>query len=178
MFVFAVLAIAFAVVLALPTRRGRRRPREAARIAMAVAMVFAGISHFLMPGPFVQHLPEWVPSREAIIYLTGALEILLGAGLVGPAPYRPLVAVALVAYLLAVFPANVYVAVANVPIDGQPGGVYQWIRLPFQAVFIGWALWSTPGVRGVLEHPRRALSDARATRHATAQAVGPSSVGS
>ena len=176
MIVFAVLAIAFAVVLALPTRRGRRHPRDAAGVAMAVAMVFAGVSHFLMPGPFVAHLPEWVPSREALVYFTGALEVLLGVGLVGPAPYRPLVAVTLVAYLLAVFPANVYVAVADVEIDGQPGGVYQWIRLPFQAVFIGWVLWSTPGVRGVLEHPLRALSEARAARDASSRAVRPRSV--
>ena len=47
------------------------------------------------------------------------------------------------AYLVAVFPANVYVAVADVDVEGQPGGVFQWIRLPLQAVFIAWALWST-----------------------------------
>ena len=47
------------------------------------------------------------------------------------------------AYLLAVFPANVYVAVADVDVEGQPGGVFQWIRLPLQAVFVAWALWST-----------------------------------
>ena len=41
------------------------------------------------------------------------------------------------------FPANVYVAVADVDVEGQPGGVFQWIRLPLQAVFIAWALWST-----------------------------------
>ena len=41
-----------------------------------------------------------------------------------------------------VFPANVYVAIAGLDVDGQPGGIYPWLRLPFQALFIAWALWS------------------------------------
>jgi uncharacterized membrane protein len=145
MIVLAVLVIAFVVAIAVPSRGGRRPTRDAARLAMAAAMVFAGVSHFLMPLPFVQHLPEWVPSRYELIYATGAVEILLGLGLLGPARHRPKVALALAAYLLAVFPANVYVTVAGIDIDNQPGGLFAWLRLPLQAVFIGWALWSVPG---------------------------------
>jgi uncharacterized membrane protein len=47
------------------------------------------------------------------------------------------------AYLLAVWPANIYVAVAGVDVEGQPGGAYAWIRIPFQVLFIAWVLWST-----------------------------------
>jgi uncharacterized membrane protein len=51
--------------------------------------------------------------------------------------------VLLAAYLLAVFPANLYVAIAGVDVQGQPDGWYPWLRLPLQALFIAWALWST-----------------------------------
>ena len=46
-------------------------------------------------------------------------------------------------YFLAIFPSNVYVAVFDVEVDGQPGGAYPWLRLPLQLLFIAWALWST-----------------------------------
>jgi uncharacterized membrane protein len=50
----------------------------------------------------------------------------------------------LVALLLAIFPANVYQAVANIRLGGMMNSrVYQWGRLPFQALFIWWVLWST-----------------------------------
>jgi uncharacterized membrane protein len=145
MIVFAVLVAVFAVASLIPARGGRRSAPDAARWAMAVAMAFAGASHLLMPTPFIQHLPEFVPFREAIIAGSGVVEIVLGIGLIGPTRYRQAVALALAAYLVAVFPANVYVAVAAVAVDGQPGGWMSWFRLPFQAVFIAWALWSVPG---------------------------------
>jgi uncharacterized membrane protein len=44
---------------------------------------------------------------------------------------------------VAVFPGNVYVAVAGIDVAGQPGGLYPWLRLPLQVVFISLALWST-----------------------------------
>jgi uncharacterized membrane protein len=56
---------------------------------------------------------------------------------------------------VAVFPANVYVAVADVAVDGQPGGWYPWLRLPFQALFIGWVLWSTAAPREVHQAAER-----------------------
>ncbi len=144
MIFLVILAGAFLVALVVPSRGGRRPVRDAARLAMAAAMAFAGASHFAIPEPFVQHLPEWVPYRLAIIYATGAVEILLGAGLVGPARYRRHVALALAAYFVAVFPGNIHVAVAGVEVEGEPGGVYPWLRLAFQPLFIWWALWSTP----------------------------------
>jgi uncharacterized membrane protein len=143
MIFLAVLIIATLIVVAIPTRAGRRPARDAARYGMATAMVFAGVSHWLMPTPFVQHLPAWVPAAEELIFVTGGLEVILGAALLIHHPRRRLAGLALAGYLLAVFPANVYVAVADVDIDGQPGGLFAWIRLPLQVLFVAWALWST-----------------------------------
>lgn len=140
LFVLAVATGAAATFLAL----GRRfSARSAARAGMAVAMAFAGLSHLFMPTPFVQHLPTWVPAREELVFLTGLLEIALGAALLLRRPLQQRAGLALAAYLVAVFPANVYVAAAGIDVDGQPGGAYPWLRLPLQLVFVAWALWST-----------------------------------
>ena len=120
---------------------------------MALAFVIAGASHLLMPTPFVQHLPTWVPERHALIYLTGLFEMAGGIALLGARQWRRHVALVLALYLVLVFPSNVYVAVADVAVDGQPGGWYPWARLPFQAVFIWWLVWSAPA--SVAAHQRR-----------------------
>jgi uncharacterized membrane protein len=140
LFVLAVATGAAAVVLAL---RRRFSARLAASLGMAVAMAFAGMSHLLIPTPFVQHLPTWVPMREELVFFTGLLEIAFGVALLLRQPLRRWVGLALAGYLVMVFPSNIYVAVAGVEVDGQPGGAYPWLRLPLQLLFITWALWST-----------------------------------
>jgi uncharacterized membrane protein len=133
------------VSTALAALVGRRKGgwRDHSRRGFAVAMVIAGVGHFANSEPFVQHLPDWVPAREALVYITGAFEIALGAALLFSKTHRAAVGRLVAAFLVAVFPANVYVAVAHVDVSGQPGGVHAWIRLPLQLLFIGWALFST-----------------------------------
>jgi len=138
-----VLATATLITAAVQGIRRRFDARSAGRVGLAVGMAFAGIAHLAMPTPFLQHLPPWTPAAEAIIFVTGSIEIGLGAALLWRQPWRQRAGLALAAYLVAVFPGNVYVAVAEVDVDGQPGGWYPWLRLPFQALFIAWALWST-----------------------------------
>lgn len=121
----------------------RRSVRSWARWGLAAALVVAGLAHLVAPTPFQQHLPEWVPAAGALVLVTGLIEIALGAALALWKDQRRLVGIVVALYLVAVFPANVYVAVADVDVDGQPGGPYPWIRLPFQVLFIAWALWST-----------------------------------
>ena len=138
-----VLATATLITAAVQGIRRRLDVRSTARVGLAVGMAFAGTAHLAMPAPFLQHLPPWTPAAEAIIFVTGIAEIALGAALVLGQPWRQRAGLALAAYLVAVFPGNLYVAVADVDVDGQPGGWYPWVRLPFQALFIVWALWST-----------------------------------
>ena len=60
-----------------------------------------------------------------------------------PPRFRDRVGLALAAYLVAVFPANVYVALEGIDVQGQPDGPYPWLRLPLQALFVFLAWWST-----------------------------------
>jgi uncharacterized membrane protein/heme-degrading monooxygenase HmoA len=147
----------FLVVLVISTAgvagvlRKQRRPRTVARCGLGVALVVTGISHFVNPTPFQQHLPTWVPAADAWVIASGLAEICLGLALIARWPNLSSVGWAAAGFLVAVFPANLYVAVAGVKVDGQPGGLYPWVRLPFQLLFVIWALWSTnllwPGAR-------------------------------
>jgi uncharacterized membrane protein len=140
MMFLSILAVATLVAAAI----GRRSSWQThLRRGLAVAMIMAGIAHLTQPAPFLAHLPEWVPARDLIIAATGVIEIILGAALFGPSRHRGPVGRLLVAYLVVVVPANVYVAIANVAVEGQPGGLYAWLRLPVQALLVWIALWST-----------------------------------
>ena len=144
------LILAIATAAALLALRGRE-PRTAARWGLGIALVVAGLAHLANPTPFEQHLPDWVPGPSALVAATGIMEIALGIGLALVRSRRRLVGLATAAYLAAVFPANVYVAVAGIDVDGQPGGIYPWLRLPLQGLFIAWALWSTAEPSGPTE---------------------------
>jgi uncharacterized membrane protein len=160
MMVSVVLAGTFLVAWLFPSRRHRRRPPpDAARVAMATAMTFTGVSHVVKPAPFVQHLPDFVPGRERVILGTGILEMLFGVGLAAPSRRRREVAIALAAYLLAVFPANVYVAATGVRIEGLPGASHPWLRLPFQFLYIAWTFWAVPGSWQLARTRARQLRD-------------------
>ena len=56
---------------------------------------------------------------------------------------RHLAALGIIALLIAVFPANLHIAMHDVPLVGATHGLgmWNWIRLPFQALFIAWACW-------------------------------------
>jgi uncharacterized membrane protein len=158
---FALLLLFTGVVWALPARWGGRSLREAMRYAMGIAFVGAGISHLLMPESFVLYLPEVVPMREAIVYISGVIEIAGGLALIA-GRYRQQIGLALAAYLVLVLPGNIYVAVAGIsePTFGsQVAWWLPWLRLPFQAVFISWALYST-GALNLLPSRRQALTAA------------------
>ena len=123
---------------------GRRSTwRTNLRRGLAAAMIVAGSTHLAQPDPFLAHLPDWAPARELTVAVTGVIEIIFGAALVWPMRNPRRVGRLLAAYLVLVFPANVYVAVADVDVDGQPGGVYSWLRLPVQALLVWITFWLT-----------------------------------
>jgi uncharacterized membrane protein len=142
MMFLGLLAIGFLAAWVMPARYGGRSVKTSARHAMGVALVFAGVSHLMMVESFRAHLPEWVPHRDLIVYVTGVIEIVGGLALFARR-YQEQVGWAVAAYLVLVFPGNLYVAVAGIDVPGSPDGWYPWVRLPFQALFIWWVLRST-----------------------------------
>lgn len=111
---------------------------------LGVAYLFAGWNHFRDVAFYLPMMPPVLPAHRELVELSGVAEFGLGLGalLLGHVPrLRRAIAWGVIALLLAVFPANLYVAFANVPIGGATEGlgVWNWVRLPFQAVFIAWA---------------------------------------
>ena len=113
---------------------------------MAASYVLAGLNHLLNPGFYLAIMPPGLPNPEWLNLISGLAEIVLGVFVLEPR-VRVLAAWGIIALLIAVFPANVYVALENVGLPaGEPGtgnAMVNWIRLPFQALFILWAWWYT-----------------------------------
>ena len=114
---------------------------------MAPAYIVAGVLHFVVPGLYVQIIPPVLPAALALVYLSGLAEIAVGIGLLIPRTRRH-AAWGTVALLLAIFPANIYMATHGVVVDGLPGGgdpsaYVRWGRLPLQGVLILCAHWYT-----------------------------------
>lgn len=106
---------------------------------LAGVMTFAGVMHLVSPRGFVKIMPKWMPAPAALVAISGLFEILGGVGLLIPATQR-YAAWGLIALFVAVFPANVNMAVNRIPLGRRPMPVWAlWARLPLQAVFIGWA---------------------------------------
>ncbi len=109
----------------------------------AVCIIVAGITHFIAPNTYVKIVPPQLPYPEAIVYISGLFEILGGIGLLIPLVSQA-AAWGLVLLLIAVYPANINMAVNNIHLDNVPDGDwFQAIRLPFQFVLIAWAYWYT-----------------------------------
>jgi len=109
----------------------------------ALIYVFAGILHFIRPQVYLKIMPPYLPWHMALVQVSGACEILGGAGLLIPATRR-IAAWGLVALLVAVFPANVYMATNPVEAGAAEfSAALRWGRLPLQAVLIAWVLWSS-----------------------------------
>ena len=113
---------------------------------LALFLVIGGFNHLMNPAFYLAIMPPALPNPEWLNVISGLAEILLGVFVLEPR-VRVLAAWGIIALLIAVFPANMYVALENVGLPtGEPGSgnaVANWVRLPFQALFILWAWWYT-----------------------------------
>jgi uncharacterized membrane protein len=110
------------------------------RWGFAGLFLVSGILHFAKPEPFVRIVPPMLPHRTELVMISGAAEILGGIGLLIPRTRR-VAGYGLALLLVAVFPANIYMAVAHVTFPGILGNRWlQWLRLPLQMPLI-WLAW-------------------------------------
>ena len=106
---------------------------------MGIFYIIVGIKHFQDPSWFVQIVPPILPYKYELVYISGFFEVLLGILLMIPR-FQSIAAKGLIALLICVYPANIYLAQTNgVALGISP--LIAWVRLPFQFVFIGLAYW-------------------------------------
>jgi uncharacterized membrane protein len=99
--------------------------------------VFAGVMHFVKPRMYERIMPPYVPAHREMVYASGAAEIAGGLATLHPATRRAGSALS-IATLLAVFPANVHMALNADDYKDVPEAAL-WARLPVQAMLIAWA---------------------------------------
>ena len=113
-------------------------------ILMAYFYISVGIKHFIDPDWFLQIYPPFLPFGLAAVYISGFFEVLFGAMLLIPKT-RYYAGWGLIAVLIAVFPANIYLAYTN-GAAMDISAATAWGRLPFQALFIALAYWHSKDV--------------------------------
>lgn len=117
------------------------KTRRASLYLMAFLYVAAGLNHFRDPGFYLRMMPPYLPWHEALVAVSGVIEVALGLLLL-PARTRRLAGLGIIALLVAVFPANLHMALHPSDFADIPRwGLY--LRLPIQALLIAWAWWTT-----------------------------------
>jgi uncharacterized membrane protein len=109
-----------------------------ARVALATMFLFTAVSHFTaMRKDFIAMVPPALPHPELLVSLTGIAELAGAVGLLIPS-LRFWAACGLILLLVLMLPANVSAARRGVLLRGRPATSLR-IRVPMQALFIGWA---------------------------------------
>lgn len=117
------------------------RMRSALRVLVGLGFIGIGVTHFAVPEPFMKMMPGFLPWHLGLVYISGIAEILGGIGLLIPKTRR-MATWGLLLLLVAVFPANLNMAVNEIYLDGMPREPWiLWVRLPFQLVFAAVVYW-------------------------------------
>ena len=116
--------------------------RTISRALLAVFFLVAGANHFRAPEIYLGMMPPWLSWHSALVQVSGVAEILGGLGVLWPMSRR-CAGWGLCLLLLAVFPANLHVALQGKMPGFDFSPVTLWLRLPFQAVLVAWVWWST-----------------------------------
>ena len=104
---------------------------------LSLFYVVAGTLHFLRPRVYEAIMPAALPAKRELVYASGVAEIMGGAGVLNPVTRRA-AGYWLIATLVAIFPANVNMAVNAERYRKIPAALL-WLRLPLQALLIAWA---------------------------------------
>ncbi|MEP7151338.1 MAG: MauE/DoxX family redox-associated membrane protein [Nitrospira sp.] len=113
------------------------RLKQISRLICGIVFMTAGINHFFNAPFYVSIMPPYLPWHLALVYISGVAEIGLG-GLLLFERWSRLAAWGLIALLIAVFPANVHMAMHPEQYEGV-SPIALWLRLPLQGFLILWA---------------------------------------
>ena len=113
------------------------------RWLLGLLLIAAGVNHFARPEFYTGIMPPYLPWPAELVFISGVCEVVLGAALLIPR-LRRAAAWGIIALLIAVFPANVHMAV-NADQYRRFPEVLLWARLPVQVLLIAWAYRYTRG---------------------------------
>lgn len=116
----------------------------AGKIALATTLLFTSLGHLIYTKGMVLMLPDFIPLKKEIIYVTGLLEVMGAFGLFIPSISR-LTGMLLIVFFILILPTNIYASMKHLnyetaTFDGK-GTEYLWFRIPFQLLLIGWTYY-------------------------------------
>jgi uncharacterized membrane protein len=114
--------------------------RTVMKYLLAISFIGAGLNHFKNPGFYLSIMPPYLPWPSALHLIAGFFEFVFGVMLLIPR-FQRWAAWGLIALLVAVYPANIHMAIHHELY--QLPMIFHWIRLPLQFVLIAWAWWFT-----------------------------------
>jgi len=119
--------------------------RNATQLLLGAALAYAGIGHLTTNRlEFQAQVPTLLKDYANFVVLgSGAIEILLGAGLLALWKYRTQIGWITAVFFIAIFPGNISQYVNNIDAFGLDTDRARAIRLFFQPLLVIWALWST-----------------------------------
>jgi len=123
-----------------PVEDCMHRTKVVSKWLLAIFLIGAGILHFIRPDFYLKIMPHYLPWHKELVFLSGVCEVALGLLLLVPRCSR-YAAWGIIALLIAVFPANIYVYQHPEILPAPP--ILHLLRLPLQGVFILWAWWHT-----------------------------------
>jgi uncharacterized membrane protein len=137
-----VLIAAFLIILLVQRIIKKQwRVNFAGRLAMSVMLFFTASGHFMFAEGMAMMLPDFIPFKQSVIYITGFIEIAAAIGLLLPKLQRP-TARLLILFFISILPSNIYAAYRHIDIESADytgsGPEYLWFRVPLQLFFIFW----------------------------------------
>lgn len=110
------------------------------KLPITVLLIVAGTLHFAKTDFFLKIMPPYLPWHRELVYLSGVCEIVLGVLLLIPR-YCQFAAWGIIALLIAVFPANIYLYRHQEILPASP--TIHFLRLPLQGLLILWVFCYT-----------------------------------
>lgn len=121
-------------------------------LAMCIMLCFTAIGHVIYAKGMTMMLPDFIPFKLAIVYITGIMEVIFGILLLG-SKYRRMTGITIIIFFILILPANIYEAVNYVNLETATyngvGPIYLWFRIPLQLFLIGWVYFFS--VRGSID---------------------------
>lgn len=126
--------------------------RDAFRWILGGFLVIAGLGHFVQLSQFRAQVPPWMPAPDAVVIISGIIEIALGAALLLVPKWRSHVGWIVAAFFIVIFPGNISQLITQTDAFGLDSDLARAVRLLFQPVLVVWALWCTGAWRAWRDH--------------------------
>jgi uncharacterized membrane protein len=128
-------------IITLRIIQGSFNPVLAGRIALSVMLLFTASGHFIYSKGMTMMIPDFVPYKTQLVFITGVVELLAAIGLLIP-DLKTITGIMLIIFFVLILPANIYAAINNINYQTATftgnGLRYLWFRVPLQFLFIVW----------------------------------------